>query len=154
MFGLQTISGLWKRARRTKSKINSNAAGEGWTGEELNSITDAVTSANSETFTYTPRHRLASAKGAYGSLAWTYDAVGNRATQVVGAATQTTVTPTTSNQLGSITQTGATTRSWLRRSWQSVHRHHRIGRSEGPIRRPRPSHDVPERGDDARNLRL
>jgi hypothetical protein len=42
-----------------------------------NSYADAATSANSETFTYTPSHRLASAKGAYGSLASTYDAVGN-----------------------------------------------------------------------------
>jgi RHS repeat-associated protein len=83
-----------------------------WTGEELNSITDAVTPANSETFTYTPSHRLATANGAYGSLAWTYDAVGNRATQVVASATQTYAYPPTSNQLASITQTGATTRSF------------------------------------------
>jgi YD repeat-containing protein len=83
-----------------------------WTGEVLNSVTDAATPANSETFTYTPSHRLATAKGAYGSLAWTYDAAGNRATQVVGSTTQTYTTPTTSNQLASIAQTGATTRSF------------------------------------------
>ena len=64
-----------------------------WTGEELNSIADAVTPADSETFTDTPSHPLASANGAYGSLAWTYDGVGNRATQVVGAATQTYAYP-------------------------------------------------------------
>jgi uncharacterized protein len=36
-----------------------------WTGEVLNSVTDAATPANSETFTYTPSHRLATAKGEY-----------------------------------------------------------------------------------------
>ncbi|WP_158813296.1 RHS repeat-associated core domain-containing protein [Methylocapsa sp. S129] len=83
-----------------------------WTGEELTSITDAVTPADSEAFTYTPSHRLASASGAYGSLAWTYDAVGNRATQVAASATQTYAYPMSSNQLASIAQTGAATRSF------------------------------------------
>jgi RHS repeat-associated protein len=83
-----------------------------WTGEELNSIADAVTPADSETFTYTNSHRLASATGAYGSLSWTYDAVGNRTSQVVGSATQTYAYPTTSNMLSSITQSGVSTRNF------------------------------------------
>jgi YD repeat-containing protein len=58
------------------------------------------------------RHRLASASGAYGSLAWTYDAVGNRATQVVASATQTYAYPATSNQLACIAQSGAATRNF------------------------------------------
>src|SRR5271170_4961345 len=83
-----------------------------WTGEELTSIADAATPANSEAFTYTPSHRLASAKGPYGTLAWTYDADGNRMTQVVGPASQAYAYPTTSNQLSSIAQAGAATRSF------------------------------------------
>jgi RHS repeat-associated protein len=71
-----------------------------------------VTPANSEAFTYTPSHRLASASGAYGSLSWTYDADGNRTSQVVGSATQTYAYPTTSNLLSSIAQSGASTRSF------------------------------------------
>jgi YD repeat-containing protein len=45
-------------------------------------------------------------------LAWTYDADGNRATQVVGSATQAYAYPTTSNQLAGIAETGAATRSF------------------------------------------
>jgi RHS repeat-associated protein len=83
-----------------------------WTGEELTSIADAKIPANSETFTYTPSHRLASATGAYGTLAWTYDANGNRATQVAGSASQAYAYPATSNQLSSIAAAGAATRSF------------------------------------------
>jgi RHS repeat-associated protein len=72
-----------------------------------------VTPANSETFTYTHDHRLASAVGPYGSLAWTYDANGNRATQTVGSATQTFTVSPTSNRLNNITQTGQPTRSFV-----------------------------------------
>lgn len=83
-----------------------------WTGEELNSITDIVNAANNESFTYTHDHRLASAAGPYGSLAWTYDANGNRATQTVGSATQTFVISPTSNKVTSITQPSQPTRSF------------------------------------------
>jgi RHS repeat-associated protein len=71
-----------------------------------------VTPASSEAFTYTPSHRLAAASGAYGSLSWTYDANGNRTSQVVGSATQTYAYPATSNLLSSIAQSGASTRSF------------------------------------------
>ena len=70
-----------------------------------------MTPGNSESLTYTDSHRLASATGAYGSLAWTYDASGNRATQVIGGATQTCAISPVSNELTSITQSGAPTRS-------------------------------------------
>jgi RHS repeat-associated protein len=83
-----------------------------WFGQNLKSITDAITPANSETFTYGAAHRLGSASGAYGSLSWTYGANGNRGTQVVSGATQTYNYPTASNKLSSITQSGATTRSF------------------------------------------
>jgi len=83
-----------------------------WTGETLDSISDSVTPANSETFTYTQSHRLASASGAYGSLSWTYDSDGNRASQTIGGAVQAYAYPSNSNMLASITQSGAATRSF------------------------------------------
>lgn len=83
-----------------------------WTGQNLNGIADAVTSANSETFGYTPSHRLSSAAGAYGSLSWAYDADGNRARQVSGATTQTYAYPSGSNRLSSISQGGSSVRTF------------------------------------------
>ncbi len=59
----------------------------------LTSITDA----------YTPANRLQPATGPWGSLAWTYDGVGNRLTEVAGA-TRTYAYPTTSNKLTSVTE--------------------------------------------------
>ena len=55
----------------------------------LTGIADAVTPANSATFSYSPANRLATAAGPWGSLSWTYDGVGNRLTEVLGAALQT-----------------------------------------------------------------
>jgi RHS repeat-associated protein len=45
------------------------------------SITDGVTSGNSQKFTYDVLNRLITASGGYGSLGYTYDANGNRLTQ-------------------------------------------------------------------------
>lgn len=55
--------------------------------DNLTAVTDLITSANSETFTYTPRENLTSATGPYGALAYTYDGVGNRLTAKLGIAT-------------------------------------------------------------------
>jgi hypothetical protein len=59
--------------------------------DNLTAVTDAITSANSETFTYTPRENLTSATGPYGALAYTYDGVGPRFT--VHSVAVTTSTP-------------------------------------------------------------
>jgi RHS repeat-associated protein len=45
------------------------------------SMTDGVTSGNSQSFTYDVLNRLLSAAGSYGSLAYTYDKLGNRLTE-------------------------------------------------------------------------
>jgi RHS repeat-associated protein len=44
----------------------------------VSSITDSVTAGNSQTFGYDSLNRLTSAAGAYGTLSYTYDAIGNR----------------------------------------------------------------------------
>jgi YD repeat-containing protein len=68
----------------------------------LVAVTDALVPANSESFVYTPRESLETATGPYGSLAFTYDGVGNRVTYKVGTATDSYTYPLTSNRLGSI----------------------------------------------------
>lgn len=60
------------------------------------SITDGVAPGNSQTFGYDALDRLTSATGGYGSLAYTYDANGNRLTETPAA-------PVTLDGLGSIT---------------------------------------------------
>ena len=77
--------------------------------DNLTKITDVITAANTETFTYTPRESLSGATGPYGALAYTYDGVGNRLTAKLGAATDLYTYPGTSNRLSLITlATGGT----------------------------------------------
>lgn len=94
-----------------------------WMGENLTAIDDnqfpgftpsgGVYGMQSQTFAYTPAHRLQSATGYYGSLSWTYDAVGNRTSATVTSGTPPTLVtstyayPATSNRLSSITTGGA-----------------------------------------------
>jgi RHS repeat-associated protein len=49
----------------------------------LTGITDQVTAANSNVLSYTATNRLASASGAWGAAAYSYDGVGNRLSDVV-----------------------------------------------------------------------
>jgi RHS repeat-associated protein len=72
------------------------------------SIADAVTPGNSQSFGYDVLKRLISATGAYGSLGYTYDKVGNRLTQTLGAAITTYAYTSGTNRLASITATGIT----------------------------------------------
>ena len=89
-----------------------------WVGDTLTSITDNVTSGNSETFGYSPTRRLtsasASATSSYGAYTWAYDSVGNRTSEMLTTGLGTTTTtynyPTNSNKLTSLTQ-GSNTRS-------------------------------------------
>jgi RHS repeat-associated protein len=77
--------------------------------DNLTSITDLATPANSEAFTYTPRESLAGAVGPYGTLGFTYDGVGNRLTSSVSGAADLYSYLSTSNQLAQITlATGGT----------------------------------------------
>ena len=76
----------------------------------LTGIADAVTPANSATFSYSPANRLATAAGPWGSLSWTYDGVGNRLTEVLGAASKTYSYPVANNKLSAIS--GAPTRAF------------------------------------------
>jgi YD repeat-containing protein len=61
---------------------------------------------------YTPREHLAGATGPYGSLAYTYDGVGNRITSQVGTATDTYTYPPASNRLTGINLATGGTRAY------------------------------------------
>ena len=80
--------------------------------DNMTGITDLQLAANNETFTYTPREHLSGATGPYGSLAFTYDGVGNRITSTVGAATDTYTYPLTSNRLSGINLATGGTRAY------------------------------------------
>ncbi len=55
----------------------------------MQTITDAVNSGNSQSFSYDNLQRLSSAAGGYGSFAYTYDKDGNRLSQTHGTETTT-----------------------------------------------------------------
>lgn len=98
-----------------------DAAGSGATVQDLSygyddasnitSITDNYLSARSQAFGYDDLNRLNSATGAYGSLAFTYDGVGNRLSRVAGAVTDSYSYAGASNRLETVTR-GANVRNF------------------------------------------
>jgi hypothetical protein len=83
----------------------------------LTGIADGVITANNQFFAYSPGNKLSSASGAYGSLSWTYDGVGNRtqeiSTPIGGSATTRVLTyPGSSNRLSTVTIGAATERDF------------------------------------------
>jgi RHS repeat-associated protein len=77
--------------------------------DNVSSIADGVTPANSQAFGYDVLNRLTSAAGAYGVFGWTYDKVGNRLKQILGGATTAYGYTAGTNRLASITAGGGTT---------------------------------------------
>ncbi|HEX7965807.1 MAG TPA: RHS repeat-associated core domain-containing protein [Gammaproteobacteria bacterium] len=81
--------------------------------DDITSITDSITTTNSQTLGYDSLNQLTSAvsgTGGYGSLTYSYDADGNRTSLINGAGTAAYTIDTLSNQLQSIS--GATTASY------------------------------------------
>ena len=88
----------------------------GWTNRDnLETVTDNLNPAQSETYDYSPREFLASGDGAWGELDWQYDGVGNRTQQMSYAAGATTTDiygyPADSNRLTDIVSSTGSTRS-------------------------------------------
>jgi RHS repeat-associated protein len=86
-------------------------------GDSINitGITDNLNSARSETYTYTASNRLQEGDGIWGTLTWTYDGVGNRASEALTSGSTTTNTynyPSGNNLLSSLTQSSTTVRSF------------------------------------------
>jgi RHS repeat-associated protein len=74
--------------------------------DNIDSITNLIAATKNQAFGYDALDRLTSATGVYGSLGYTYDAVGNRLTEKVGVTTSTYNYETTSNRLSGITAPG------------------------------------------------
>jgi len=55
----------------------------------INSITDQIDPAKSQSFGFDDLNRLTSASGIYGSIGYTYDKVGNRLTRTENGQTDT-----------------------------------------------------------------
>jgi len=72
----------------------------------VSSIVDGVTSANSQTFGYDALKRLTSATGGYGSFSYSHDGVGNRLTQSLAGLATTYAYAARSNQLASVSVSG------------------------------------------------
>ncbi len=71
--------------------------------DNITTITDSLTPANDQLFSYDPLDRLETAQGNYGNLAYSYDPVGNRTTETNPTGTNTYSYDTNSQQLDSIT---------------------------------------------------
>lgn len=74
-------------------------------------------SANTQSFAYAPTNRLSTANGAYGGLGWSYDGVGNRASETQtppggSAVTDSYTYLAASNRIQSILRDAATTRAF------------------------------------------
>jgi RHS repeat-associated protein len=84
-------------------------------GMNLTGITDTVTAANSNVLSYSPANRLAAASGAWGNASYSYDAVGNRLSDVVTGSLnknrQSTI-DSFSNRLKSMTENAAAFRTY------------------------------------------
>ncbi|QGM44962.1 RHS repeat domain-containing protein [Methylocystis heyeri] len=112
------------RVKRVQTGWSASPSGSvdlnlSWTGDMVDSIVDNnnpgtsppfTYGAQSQSFTYTPTRRLASASGYYGQYSWTYDGVGNRLTETGNGVLSSYLYPLGSNRLQSVA-TGSSTRS-------------------------------------------
>jgi RHS repeat-associated protein len=98
-------------------------------GINLTAITDNLISARTEGYGYSTANRLNSASGTWGSLAWTYDGVGNRTSEALTSGSTTTWTyayPGTSNKLATVTE-GANVRTFTHDAAGNVTADNRVG---------------------------
>lgn len=75
----------------------------------ITGITDQITASASQTFGYDDLYRLNSATGAYGTIGYTYDQVGNRLTRILDGQTDTYAYEAGTHKLTGITGPGAQT---------------------------------------------
>ncbi|HVX98389.1 MAG TPA: hypothetical protein VHA55_01195 [Pseudorhodoplanes sp.] len=73
----------------------------------LTGFTETAVRGRNESYGYTAANRLNASPGPWGSLAYTYDGVGNRLTEALTSGLTTTWTyayPSTSNKLSTVTE--------------------------------------------------
>ena len=80
-------------------------------GINLTDITD-VLGPDSVSLSYTPANRLASATGPWGTATYTYDAVGNRTSETIGASARVLAYPASSNRISTESLNGSLVRSF------------------------------------------
>lgn len=68
----------------------------------VTAITDALDTARNQSFVYDSLHRLTQAAGAYGTIDYTLDDIGNRKSRKIGAVTETYSVDTASSRLDSV----------------------------------------------------
>ena len=76
--------------------------------DNVTTLTDNVNPGNTQNFGYDVLNRLVGASGGYGSYSWTYNPVGSRLTETLGAITTNYGYGTNNNQLLSLAQNGIT----------------------------------------------
>jgi RHS repeat-associated protein len=83
-------------------------------GDQINltGITETAVSGRNESYVYTANNRLQEGDGAWGTLTWTYDGVGNRTSEALNAVTNTYSYPSNSNTLSAVTQGATALRSF------------------------------------------
>src|SRR6185437_11625845 len=77
----------------------------------VETITDGVTPANNQSFSYDTMQRLSQATGGYGTYGFTYDKDGNRLTQTLGGVTTNYTYSTGNDLLTTISMGGVTTQT-------------------------------------------
>jgi RHS repeat-associated protein len=73
--------------RRGLARVAENLSYAYYPTNNVQAITDAVTSANSQSFSYDNLQRLSNASGGYGGFGFTYDGDGNQLSQTHGSTT-------------------------------------------------------------------
>ncbi|MGB6686577.1 MAG: RHS repeat-associated core domain-containing protein [Terracidiphilus sp.] len=97
--------------RRGEARVFENLSYAYYPTNNAQTITDAVTSGNSQSFSYDSLQRLSNASGSYGSFGFTYDGDGNQLTQTLGATTAGYGYGAGSDQLATISVGGVETQA-------------------------------------------
>jgi len=98
--------------RRGLARVLENLSYAYYPTNNVQTITDAVTSGNSQSFSYDNLQRLSGASGGYGSFAFTYDHDGNRLSQTVGSTTTNYGYGTENDLLATLSVGGVTTQTF------------------------------------------
>ncbi|MGB6686570.1 MAG: RHS repeat-associated core domain-containing protein [Terracidiphilus sp.] len=97
--------------RRGLVRVFENLSYAYYPTNNVQTITDALTSGNSQSLSYDSLQRLGQAAGSYGSLGFTYDGDGNQLTQTLGATTTSYGSGSGSDQLATISVGGVATQA-------------------------------------------
>jgi RHS repeat-associated protein len=97
--------------RRGVTRVLENLSYAYYPTNNVETITDAVTSGNSQSFSYDNLQRLSAATGEYGSFGFTYDNDGNRLSQTFGGVTTNYGYGTGNDLLQTISMGGITTQT-------------------------------------------